>query len=464
MEKTHARGSVGRAANRYLEGDFAPVAEEITAHDLAVTGRIPSELNGRYLRIGPNPLGVEDPAAHIWATGVGMVHGVRIRDGRAEWYRNRWVRSPGVLGALGEPAPASPVDPRAHYSPNVHVIGHAGRTFALVEAGALPYELGYELDTVGPCDLGATPDGFSANAHSKLDTKTGELHSLAYIPGMPHAQHIVTDATGVVTRATNIPMPADTPYMHDFALTENHVVLYDTPLAYDLEALIAGAGPDSAIGWNPEHPGRLGVMPRSGGPVRWSETEPAHISHTLNAYEDGTELVIDLIRADGPVDPTDPGAVHPTLDRWTVELAGGAVRRNRLDDRPQDFPRLNEAMVSRPHRYGYSAATAALHARVDEHPDESFANAIVKHDLHRGTTEVHRFATDAAVGEAVFVPDPSGGAEDDGYLMTFAHNPDRGAADLVVLAAQDFTGPPVARIHLPARVPLGLHGSWVPDA
>src|SRR5687768_9710441 len=74
---------------RYLEGCFAPVAEEVTAYDLPVTGRIPAELNGRYLRNGPNPLGVEDPAVHVWGMGQGMVHGVRLRDGRAEWYRNR---------------------------------------------------------------------------------------------------------------------------------------------------------------------------------------------------------------------------------------------------------------------------------------------------------------------------------------------------------------------------------------
>jgi carotenoid cleavage dioxygenase-like enzyme len=43
------------------------------------------------------------------------------------------------------------------------------------------------------------------------------------------------------------------------------------------------------------------------------------------------------------------------------------------------------------------------------------------------------------------------------------HNPDRSAADLVILAAQDFTGEPVARVHLPARIPLGFHGSWIPD-
>jgi carotenoid cleavage dioxygenase len=78
--------------------------------------------------------------------------------------------------------------------------------------------------------------------------------------------------------------------------------------------------------------------------------------------------------------------------------------------------------------------------------------------------EVHRFGRDAAAGEAVFAPSSPEAAEDDGYVMAFVHNPDRGAADLVVLAAQDFTGEPVAAVHLPARVPLGFHGSWAADS
>lgn len=92
------------------------------------------------------------------------------------------------------------------------------------------------------------------------------------------------------------------------------------------------------------------------------------------------------------------------------------------------------------------------------------ANALVKHDLLRGTSEVHGFARDAAVGEGAFAAVPGSTVEDDGYLLAYVHDPGRGAADLTVLAARDFTGPPVARIHLPVRVPLGLHGSWVPDA
>jgi len=137
------------ANKRFLEGSFAPVEEEITAFGLPVTGQLPAELNGRYLRNGPNPLGLDDPNYH-WFLGAGMVHGVRLRDGKAEWYRNRWVRSKAVAAAHDQPWPGGPVHENQDFAANTHVIGHAGRTLAVVEAGALPYELSYELDTIGP--------------------------------------------------------------------------------------------------------------------------------------------------------------------------------------------------------------------------------------------------------------------------------------------------------------------------
>ena len=41
----------------FLEGAFAPVTEELTAFGLQVTGRVPRDLDGRYLRTGPNAAG-----------------------------------------------------------------------------------------------------------------------------------------------------------------------------------------------------------------------------------------------------------------------------------------------------------------------------------------------------------------------------------------------------------------------
>ena len=237
--------------SRFLQGPFAPVEEEITAFDLPVTGGVPAGLSGRYLRNGPNPLGLDDPGYRFreghWFLGPGMVHGVRLRDGKAEWYRNRWVRSRQLAGALGEKWPAGPVHADMDFAANTHIIRHGGRFLATVEAGPLPYELSGELETLGPCDFGGTlPGGFAA--HTKLDPRTGELHAIAYFWAWDHVQHVVIGTDGKVSHATDIPAP-DGPMMHDFALTATCVVLLDLPVTFSMDAVSAGL--KLPYTWNP---------------------------------------------------------------------------------------------------------------------------------------------------------------------------------------------------------------------
>ncbi|MFA4842061.1 MAG: carotenoid oxygenase family protein, partial [Agrococcus sp.] len=252
------------------------------------------------------------------------------------------------------------------------------------------------------------------------------------------------------------------PYLHDFGLTDNFVLIYTSPVVFTPDLFATGV----PFGWNDDVPTRLGVMPRAGGAVRWMDLPPGMVGHTLNAYEEAGRIVADVIVHPGRFSLIDIGAGRPILERWTVDLAAGKVRTQLLHDRPQDFPRMNSRFCGRAHRYGYSASTE-LYAPISDadadRPDEGFSNAVLKHDLITGTTETHEFGRDAAVGETVFVPRANSTSEDDGYNLLYVHDPDRGAADLVVLAAQDFSGTPLARVHLPARVPLGLHGNWIPE-
>ena len=309
---------------RFLNGPFAPVTEEITAFDLPVTGQVPAGLDGRYLRNGPNPLGLEDAAYH-WFLGDGMVHGVRLRDGRAEWYRNRWVRSRAVAKARGETWPGGPVHEDMDFAANTHVLASAGRTLATVESGPLPYELTDELDTVGPCDFtGTLPGGFAA--HTKADPLTGDLHAVAYCWAWDHVQHVVVGSGGRVTSATNIPV-ADGPMMHDFALTASYIVLFDLPVTFSMDAV--SAGKKLPYTWNAAHPARVGLLPRDGSPgdIRWFEVDPCWVFHTLNAYDDDSgRVVIDLCRYQGAYDVSTLDGRGPlTLDRWIVDPAAGKV-------------------------------------------------------------------------------------------------------------------------------------------
>jgi carotenoid cleavage dioxygenase len=350
------------------------------------------------------------------------------------------------------------------FAANTHIIRHAGRYLATLEAGPLPYELSDELDTIGPCDFGGTlPGGFAA--HTKPDRRTGELHAVAYFWAWDHVQYVVIGPDGKTASATDIPVP-DGPMMHDFALTGKYVVLFDLPVTFSMDAVSAGL--KYPYTWNPAHQARVGLLARddTSAGVRWFDVDPCWVFHTLNAYDDGGRVVADLVRYQDSYDVSVFAGKGPlTLDRWIIDPAAGKVTQQRLDDRYQEFPRVDDRVTGRPHRYGYSAVigkiTRATLQPSGDFADEAFANALLKHDLGAGSVQAHDFGQHAAASEAVFVPAGPDAAEDDGYVMAFVHNPDRGAADLVILAAQDFTGEPVARVHLPARIPLGFHGNWI---
>jgi carotenoid cleavage dioxygenase len=438
--------------NRYLTGNYGPVDNELTATELAVTGRIPSALDGRYLRNGPNPITAPEPGSYHWFTGDGMVHGVRLRDDKADWYRNRWVRSGAVSEALGESPRPGPVHAGMDFAANTNVVGHAGRTFAIVEGGGRPYELDAELETVGPCDFdGTLPGGYTA--HPKRDPATGELHAVSYFWGWGNqVQYTVVDVQGRVRKVVDVPVNGPV-MLHDMSLTESYAVIYDLPVTFNLDAAMGGSS--FPYRWDPDYQARVGLLPREGSAddVRWFDVEPCYVFHPMNAYDDGDRVVIDVVRhprmfaahLNGP----DEGS--PSLDRWTLDLNAGKVIEERLDDRGQEFPRVDERLVGRRHRFGYSSAF--LNGK----------SSLLKHDLVAGTSEQRPTNEPGGSSEAVFVPRGADAAEDDGWIMSLVYDADRDASDLVILNAQDFTGEPEAIIHLPQRVPFGFHGNWVPS-
>ncbi|MDH4146174.1 MAG: carotenoid oxygenase family protein [Acidimicrobiia bacterium] len=444
-------------ATRYLADNLAPVTEEITAFELEVEGTLPDCLDGRYLRNGPNPLGPIDPAKHHWFVGEGMVHGIRLRDGRAEWYRNRWVRTAEVAAALGEaPPPNHLAADRPVFSANTNVIGIAGRTFAIVEAGAVPVELDDELATVGPSDFdGTLPWGFSA--HPKVDPATGKLHAVAYWWGWGNkVQYVVVGADGRVERHRDVSMVHDlSPMMHDLSITETRAVLYDLPCHFDLDAAMSGHR--LPYRWKPEVGARVGLLPLDGsGDPTWIEVDPCYVFHPLNAWDepDG-RLVADVVRHPRmfATDVHGPNEGAPTLQRWTIDPVAGTVREECLDDRPQEFPRVDERRVGRRHRFGYSVALGNAWSH----------GGLVRHDNDRNTSELIDHGAGRATMEPVFVPRHDGAAEDDGWIMALVHDATAGRAELVLLDASAPGEGPVARVKLPARVPFGFHGNWIPS-
>jgi carotenoid cleavage dioxygenase len=444
--------------NPYLIGNFGPVSEEVTAHALDVTGVVPAALDGMLLRNGPNPVGATGPNHH-WFLGDGMIHGVRLRGGRAEWYRNRWVRTERLAANSSfTAAPLAPVRDTGGAGA-VNVIGHAGRILALGEVG-LPWEIDDVLDTVGEYSFG---DRLSTNmtAHPKIDPVSGEMVFFGYDFGPTFLRYHVADAAGSLVRSEEIATAGST-MMHDFGVTQSRVVFMDLPVVFDLD--VFGDGGEMPFRWSEDHGARLGVMPRDGRSedVIWVEIDPCYVFHPLNSHDevgtDGTatgRIVMQVVRypkmfATSLIGPYEPGL--GSLVEWVIDPGEGTVRSTVLDDRPQEFPRVSPLVETLPNRYGYAVQ---LTGRGFE------SGGILKHDLRERTVTEFSPGAGRSAGEAVFVPDPEGEAEDDGWLLAPVYDASTDRSDVVVLDARDLTL--VATVHLPVRVPFGFHGNWIPS-
>jgi carotenoid cleavage dioxygenase len=438
----------------YAAGIHAPMAEELTIEDLPVTGTIPAALDGRYLRIGPNPIDPQ-PGYH-WFTGDGMLHGLEISGGRALWYRNRWVRSTAVSTALGE-API-PGPRRQSDTVNTNIIGHAGKTLALVEAGSTPVEIGDLLESLAFTDFDGTLAG-SFSAHPHRDPKTGELHAICYQGGRTDTVfHTVVGIDGKVRREEPVAV-RDGPSIHDSAITDRYVLVLDLPVTFSMASMIAGHS--FPYRWNADHQARVGLLPREGrgGEVIWCDVDPAYVFHVANAFDmpDG-RVIVDVVAHDTMFAKSmeGPDSRHSAFERWTIDPEARTVDRVILDDNPQEFPRTDERRFGQPYRYAYAMALG------DAKAGDFLGTHLIKHDLETGTRRIHDFGAGRHPGEFVFVPAYADGAEDEGWLMGLVIDGSAQTTSLVILDARNFEGEPVATIRLPHRIPPGFHGNWLP--
>jgi carotenoid cleavage dioxygenase len=439
--------------------NLSPVSVESTIDGpLPMDGAIPDGLEGLLVRIGPNATTVSGGVP--WANGDGMVHAVELRDGVARSYRNRWVRTrrlADVLGTLGPPGPAEPVDGVA----NANVVWIAGRLLALSECG-LPHRLGTDLRTLRIDDFDSLLES-PISPHPHRDPETGAVALLGYDPfGPPYLRYHELDDDGAVVHSTELDV-ARCSLQPDFAVTASRVTFLDLPAILDersgppAEQVGPPEVPAPSFRWSPEHGARLGVLDRGahGADVIWIDVEPCFVSHVVNAFDEDHHLVIDVCRyeAFGADGVGHGGAGRPHLERWTVDPGARKVEMTQLDDRAVELPRVDALCASRPYRYAYCV----------ELDEGAFAEPVglVRYDLMRDEA-VHRRLEGRWPNEPVFVRAHDGHADDEGWLLVVVYDEGRGASDLVILDASSMAGNPEAVIHLPVRVPLGLHGSWVP--
>ena len=434
----------------HLQGNWAPVKEELTVSDLEVKGEVPKEINGLYVRNGMNP---RSGFSDHWFFGNGMLHGFNFENGKVS-YKNRYVRTPyyekdlDIISSFGDLS-ASPA--------NTHIIKHADRFLALEEAH-LPWEVDEKLDTKGAYDFSGKLKG-AMTAHPRICPKTGELLFFSYsMMSEPYLTYYRTNPLGELVQIEPIELPRAV-MMHDWNITENHVVFMDLPIISDMNLAVETGSP---FGFKPEFGARLGVMPREGSnsDVRWFDIDPCYVFHPLNSYEEGNKIILHVCRQQeamvgGFQDIYGGETTVARLWKWTIDLELGSVKEEQIDDAPCDFPRIDDRRVGFKNDYGYFTT---LETDVES---LTIGRHLLKYDLVNDKRLTHDLGENITGGEALFVPRTANSSEDDGWVISLAYEAETDRSKLLIINSQDFESAPVAEIYAPQRVPNGAHGSWV---
>lgn len=486
----------------YLSGNFAPVDETPPLSDLPVKGHLPDCLNGEFVRVGPNPK-FSPVAGYHWFDGDGMIHGLRIKDGKATYVSrfvntshlkqeeyhggSKFMKIGDLKGMFGLMMVNMQIfrtklkvldETYGRGTANTAIVYHKGKLLALSE-GDKPYAIKVledgDLQTIGLLDYDKRLQ-HNFTAHPKVDPFTGEMFTFGYSPEKkPHVTYRVISKDGVMEDA--VPITVSGPIMmHDFAITENYAIFMDLPLYFKPKEMVKNK--KFIFDFDPTKKARFGILPRyakNEALMKWFELPNCFIFHNANAWEEGDEIVLITCRLQNPDLDMVNGPVKEKLENFTNELyemrfnlKNGLASQKRLSVSAVDFPRVNESYTGRKQRYVYGTILDSI-AKV---------TGIIKFDLHaEPENEKEKLEVGGNVSgifdlgpgrfgsEAVFVPRQPGteSEEDDGYLIHFVHDENTGKSSVNVIDAKTMSSDPVAVVELPKRVPYGFHAFFVTE-
>ena len=468
-------------------GVYEPSRVEAEVIDLVVDGELPKEINGTYHQVGPDHAYPPMLGDDIFFNGDGVVTAFEFAEGRVNLKR-RYVQTDRLLAQRREGRSLNGIyrntftnDPLAaanNSTANTTVLRHNDVLLALKEDG-LPYALHPDtLETLGVWDFGGQVTSLTFTAHPKVDPRTGDLLCFAYEAKGVGTNDIVyyeIDREGKLKREVWFKAPYAA-MIHDFAITEHHVVFPLIPLTVDVERMKQG-GPH--FQWQPDLPQLFAVLPRHGGAkdVRWF-TGPvdAFQGHTLNAFEENNVIYVDMPVTFGNVfyffPPPDgmvpaPESLKSGLMRLTFDLNSdnSVVEMQPLAQFPCEFPRCDERYSGQHYRHGFMLAvdpTLPYDAATLGKPPFQFFNQLAHIDVATGQVATW-FGGDAeCFQEPIFVPRSADAAEGDGYLMAVMNHLRTSSSELVILDTRDLANGPVARVQVPFRLRMALHGNWSP--
>jgi len=430
-------------SNPFLSGNFAPVQDESDYAELTVKGKIPEELNGVYMRNGPNP--AFDPTSYTYPfDGDGMIHAIYLQQGRAS-YRNRYVKTKALqaeqqVGHAIYGGFAHPVIPdfaklgledstvTRKNGAFIHIIRHVNHYLAMSESQPA-YEITRELVTLKEyCIDGAIPTPFGP--HTRFDPATGDLFLICYQLTPPYLICFRIDAAGKLVNAVPIEKPYAT-MMHDFVLTKNYLIFVDCPAVLDITKR---QNKQNMLTWQPDLGTRIGIMSRhdSNQNIKWLQTDPFFVFHFANAYEQDEKIIIDYVRhASLEFGTSAKNNSWPTLHKLIINLDTHKIKNIQLDDQSVEFPRIHENYNSVPSQFTYTVARDL--ALLDNSESYFSFRHLIKYNTLTGKKKVHVFDNKYEVDEAVFSSSLNSKDEDDGYLMLYVYNRENNKSEFVIL-------------------------------
>jgi all-trans-8'-apo-beta-carotenal 15,15'-oxygenase len=465
---------------------YRPVEDEVDTWLEPLEGAVPPGLRGVLYRNGAGKVEVEGVQQMHPFDGDGMVSRFQIGP-QGVHYRNRYVRTREYLAerragtmlfrAFGTNVPgglrANLLRMRFKNAANTSVVWHGGRLLALWEAGQ-PHALdSTSLATLGRFDFGgALTQRFPGSvfnpelpfsAHPTVCPRTGELFNFGLFFGpTPTLVLYRAPAAGDQLEIRRHPL-ARSSFMHDFAVTERHVVLFASPVQFDVARTLAGlTTPVEAIRRDPAERTQVLVAPREGGPVRVFDAPTGFFAfHFFGAFEDAGRIVVHGCRMPdfqgGTIDLRDAEAIrHANFEpatpcRWTVDLASGEVREELFETPAMELPTIDPRRTTLRQRVGWATVRTPTHRPV--------YTGLGRVDLDTGAATTRDFGKDLP-GEPIFVPRGADAPEGDGWLLSVSFRAETGKSELWILDAT--TLETVARFGLPHHQPPGFHGCFVP--